>query len=176
MPVDFSVVDEDGKAIYQKAGISHGRFSFTTPSAGGSNYEDDYYDYEADDYGASGHSNMKYEVCFSNVPKGGGDTKQKRKVAFKILKGAMTTDHFKDKQESEFSDVEGQLEDLNDELSELMADLEEVRLREDDLRRVNEKINKQVLFYSVTACVIMFAVGGYQLFHMKSFFKKKKII
>mmetsp|Transcript_38709 Transcript_38709/g.152868 ORF Transcript_38709/g.152868 Transcript_38709/m.152868 type:complete len:120 (+) Transcript_38709:289-648(+) len=119
---------------------------------------------------------MKYEVCFSNVPKGGGDTKQKRKVAFKILKGAMTTDHFKDKQESEFSDVEGQLEDLNDELSELMADLEEVRLREDDLRRVNEKINKQVLFYSVTACVIMFAVGGYQLFHMKSFFKKKKII
>jgi len=81
------VVDEDGKAIYQKAGISHGRFSFTTPSAGGSNYEDDYYDYEADDYGASGHSNMKYEVCFSNVPKGGGDTKQKRKVAFKVSRG-----------------------------------------------------------------------------------------
>lgn len=65
---------------------------------------------------------------------------------------------------------------MNDELNQLLTELEDVRLREDALRVINEHTNKHVVTYSAIACVIMLCVGGYQMIHMKSYFRKKKLI
>mmetsp|Transcript_9988 Transcript_9988/g.30498 ORF Transcript_9988/g.30498 Transcript_9988/m.30498 type:complete len:232 (-) Transcript_9988:404-1099(-) len=174
MPIDFEVKDLHGKVVYSKSNVDHGKVAFTTPKSLEDN--EDYYDYDAEPYENEISGTTKYELCFENKFSGSPDPDMRRRVAVKILKGQMARDYKKIAEDEHLSNLEISLEAMNDELKELLQELEDVRLREDSLRMLNERTNKRVVIYSAIACVVMMGVGGYQMFYMRNYFRKKKLI
>lgn len=171
MTVDLTVRDAMNHIIWSKSAIDHGKFNFETPDHAASSEYDDYYS-DSETWGTH-----KYEFCLvSKSPSGQPDPQIRRRVSLKILSGERAKDYSELAKEEHLSSLEVILRQMGDELQSLLRELEIVKDREANLRRVNEATHSKVVRYSVLSCLFMFCVGGYQMYYLRTYFKKKKLV
>lgn len=116
----------------------------------------------------------KFEICV--ISGDGGSHDFKRRVRLIVHKGATAHDYTRLAKKEHMTQLEVSLRQVSSELNELMNELDQARRMEDILRQLNENTNKRVVIFSVISLISLFAVGGYQAFYTKRFFKRKKIL
>ncbi len=65
---------------------------------------------------------------------------------------------------------------LNDEAKELLTELRHIRQREQEHRGTTDSTNSAVVSWTGVSLVIILALGAYQLFYLRNFFRKKRLI
>lgn len=151
-------LDEEEERMMQEEVKQHGRFE----DASDEEKEERLFDLR------------KFEICVSSQ----GDRTEgvKRRVRLVIHKGQTAHDYNRLAKKEHMTQLEVSLRQVSGELHELMNELDQARRMEDVLRELNENTNKSVVIFSVLSLISLFAVGGYQAFYTKRFFKRKKIL
>ncbi|CAN0880972.1 Transmembrane emp24 domain-containing protein p24delta3 [Linum grandiflorum] len=162
---DYSVVSDDntqfptisikvtspyGNSLHHKEGSIQGQFAFTTEEAG--NYLACFW--------VDGHSHGKANVSVNLDWKTGIAAKDWETVAKKEkIEGVKV----------ELKKLEGAVEAIHENLLYL-------KTRESEMRIVNEKTNNRVAWFSIMSLGVCILVSVLQLWHLKRFFQKKKLI
>ncbi|PKU75671.1 transmembrane emp24 domain-containing protein p24delta3-like [Dendrobium catenatum] len=162
---DYSVVPEDssqehptisakvtspyGNSLHQKEKITSGQFAFTTSEAG------------------------NYLACFWI------DSSNKGVAANVILDwkiGIAAKDWDSVAKKEKIEGVELELKKLEAQVQAIHQNLLYLKSREADMREVSETTNARVAWFSIMSLGVCIVVSVLQLWHLKSFFQKKKLI
>lgn len=119
------------------------------------------------------YEDRKIEVCVSSH---GSVDAQRRRVRLVVHKGETAHDYTRLAKREHMTQLEVSLRRVSEELLELNRELENARLREDGLRKVNESTNGRVVMLAVVSLLSLAGVGSYQAFYTKRFLKRKKIL
>ncbi|XP_021800651.1 transmembrane emp24 domain-containing protein p24delta3-like [Prunus avium] len=139
-----------GNNLHQNENSTHGQFAFTTHEAG------------------------NYLACFwvdGNNPGGGGvsvNLDWKTGIAAKDWESVARKEKIEGL-ELELRKLEGAVEAIHENLLYLKG-------RESDMRDVSERTNARVAWFSMMSLAVCIIVSTLQLWHLKSFFLKKKLI
>lgn len=68
-----------------------------------------------------------------------------------------------------------QMRRLNDKLKDIMKEQSYQRERERSFRDTSESTNARVQWWSIIQSAVMVLAGVYQIFHLRSFFRSKKV-
>ncbi|CAI0375508.1 unnamed protein product [Linum tenue] len=151
---DYVVVSDDHSSAptisVKKENATHGQFAFTTQEAG--NYLACFW--------ADAHNPSKADVSVNLDWKTGIAAKDWETVARKEkIEGV----------ELELKKLEGAVEAIHENLLYLKS-------RESEMRIVSEKTNSRVAWFSIMSLGVCISVSVLQLWHLKRFFQKKKLI
>ncbi|KAI8848527.1 emp24/gp25L/p24 family/GOLD-domain-containing protein [Chytridium lagenaria] len=58
----------------------------------------------------------------------------------------------------------------------VVADMNELKIREEEMRNVNESTNERVVWFSTFSIIVLISLGGWQIWYMRKFFQSKKLI
>ncbi|GAB2231287.1 hypothetical protein Droror1_Dr00027576 [Drosera rotundifolia] len=147
--IAVEVTSPTGKSLHHHENATHGQFAFTTNEAG------------------------DYSACFSqDGNKKGGDLSVN--LDWKTGVAAKDWDSVAKKEkiegvEHELKRLEGIVEDIHD-------SLQYMRTREGEMRVVNEHTNYSVAWFSMMSLAISIVVSVMQIFYLKRYFRKKKLI
>ncbi|GAV61167.1 EMP24_GP25L domain-containing protein [Cephalotus follicularis] len=148
--ISVKVTTPYGNNIHHKENVTHGQFAFTTQEAG--NYLACFW--------VDGHNQAAGEISVNLDWKTGIAAKDWESVARKEkIEGV----------ELELRKLEGAVEAIHENLIYL-------KTREAEMRTVSEKTNARVAWYSIMSLGVCITVSALQLWHLKRFFQKKKLI
>ncbi|KAK6945593.1 GOLD domain [Dillenia turbinata] len=148
--ISCKVTSPYGNNLHHSDNVKHGQFAFTTQEAG--NYLACFW--------LSGNNHSSGPVSISLDWRTGIAAKDWDSVAKKEkLEGI----------ELELRKLEGAVEAIHENLIYLKS-------READMRTVSETTNERVAWYSIMSLGVCIAVSALQLWYLKSFFQKKKLI
>uniref|UniRef100_A0A2P2Q8P3 Transmembrane emp24 domain-containing protein 10 n=1 Tax=Rhizophora mucronata TaxID=61149 RepID=A0A2P2Q8P3_RHIMU len=148
--ISVKVTSPYGSIFYQRENVSHGQFAFTTLEAG--NYLACFW--------VDGHNQGAGEISVNLDWKTGIAAKDWESVARKEkIEGV----------ELELRKLEGAVEAIHENLLYLKS-------REAEMRTVSEKTNARVAWFSIMSLGICIGVSALQLWHLKRYFQKKKLI
>ncbi|TQD87978.1 hypothetical protein C1H46_026476 [Malus baccata] len=139
-----------GNNLHQMENATHGQFAFTTHEAG------------------------NYLACFwvdGNNPGGGGvsvNLDWKTGIAAKDWESVARKEKIEGL-ELELRKLEGAVEAIHENLLYLKG-------RESEMRDVSERTNARVAWFSMMSLAVCIIVSTLQLWHLKNFFQKKKLI
>ncbi|GFY90716.1 emp24/gp25L/p24 family/GOLD family protein [Actinidia rufa] len=139
-----------GNNLHHLENVTHGQFAFTTKEAG------------------------NYLACFwvDGHHQGGGDVSVN--LEWRIGIAAKDWDSVARKEKIE--GVEIQLRKLEGAVEAIHENLLYLKSREADMREVSESTNARVAWFSIMSLGICIVVSVTQLWHLKRFFQKKKLI
>ena len=89
---------------------------------------------------------------------------------------ANTNDYEEIKALEQLSDLEVLIRRLNDRVVDIRKEQAYYRYREEKLRDESELANSNVMWFSLLQTFVLLASGMWQIFHLKSFFKAKKMV
>ncbi|GAB2271480.1 hypothetical protein Dimus_006319 [Dionaea muscipula] len=159
---DYFVIDEEGHSaptvgakvttpygnvIHNKENVTHGQFAFTTSEIG------------------------TYSACFWSD---GGQAAATLSLDWKIGIAAKDWDSVAKKEKIE--GVELELRKLEEIVESVHENLIYIKNREAEMREVSEKTNTRVAYFSIMSIGICIGVSGFQVWHLKRYFQKKKLI
>ncbi|BBM97274.1 p24 family protein delta-1 [Marchantia polymorpha subsp. ruderalis] len=72
--------------------------------------------------------------------------------------------------------MEVELRKLEEAVESIHAEMLYLRDREKEMRNINEVTNARVAWFSIMSLFICLSVAGWQLWHLKSFFERKKLL
>ena len=72
--------------------------------------------------------------------------------------------------------LEVELKKLEGEVQEVMDEMVYMRHREESMRNTNESTNARVLWFSVFSVAVLVTTAAWQIYHLKHYFKRKKLI
>ncbi|CAI0375507.1 unnamed protein product [Linum tenue] len=148
--ISVKVSSPYGNNLHHKENATHGQFAFTTQEAG--NYLACFW--------ADAHNPSKADVSVNLDWKTGIAAKDWETVARKEkIEGV----------ELELKKLEGAVEAIHENLLYLKS-------RESEMRIVSEKTNSRVAWFSIMSLGVCISVSVLQLWHLKRFFQKKKLI
>ncbi|KAL9272874.1 Transmembrane emp24 domain-containing protein [Drosera capensis] len=158
---DYFVIDEQGQSVpsvtakvtspygnivHDNENTTHGQFAFTTSEIG------------------------SYYACFWSA----SGTAATLNLDWKIGIAAKDWDSVAKKEKIE--GVELELRRLESIVQSIKENLEYMRKRDAEMREVSEKTNARVAHYSIVSIGICIGVSGFQVWNLKRFFQKKKLI
>ncbi|KAF9168084.1 vesicle coat component [Actinomortierella ambigua] len=117
-------------------------------------------------------------ACFSNSLKDGVQPDQ-RLTSFIDLDfdiGSEAQDYAKLAETERLKPLEIELRKIEGIVGEVMNTMEHLRNREERMRNTNESTNERVKVFSTLVLVVLVASGLWQIFYLKRFFKKKRLI
>lgn len=176
MKVDVFVTDSRGKVQYHKAAAVHEAFSFKTGPPPASPYggHDD------------AHAPSPYRVCAHHAPgpndpdsayrRGSGGPPPSRRVTVSMTQGLAPVAREGLAKRSHVDSHVERVRDLEYQLQAVIGGIDDMKAVEADVLHKNDDTNMRVLWYSVAACGVMIGAGAYQVFYMKTFFKRAKLI
>ncbi|THG15072.1 hypothetical protein TEA_019372 [Camellia sinensis var. sinensis] len=139
-----------GNNLHRQENVTHGQFAFTAKEAG--------------NYGAcfwvDGNHQGGQDVPVSLEWRIGVDAKDWETVARK----------------EKIEGVELELMKLEGAVQAIHQNLIYLKDREAEMREVSERTNSRVAWFSIMSLGVCIVVSGLQLWHLKSFFRKKKLI
>lgn len=147
--IDVKVEDPHGKTIYDKRGESSGQFAFTTTEEG--------------DYKACFTAPSYYIAQTTKIKldwKTGVAAKDWNAIAKKENLDAMATELLR----------------LEETVREIYFEMLSLREREHEMREVNEATNSRVAWFSVASLIICISLAAWQLWYLKNFFVRKKLL
>ncbi|XP_041010896.1 transmembrane emp24 domain-containing protein p24delta3-like [Juglans microcarpa x Juglans regia] len=139
-----------GNNLHHKENVTHGQFAFTTHEAG------------------------NYLACFwadGSNPEGGDVS-----VNLDWRTGIAAKDWESVAKKEKIAGVELELRKLEGAVEAIHENLLYLKNREADMRTVSERTNCRVAWFSVMSLGVCISVSALQLWHLKRFFQKKKLI
>ncbi|BEI85887.1 hypothetical protein CcaverHIS002_0601740 [Cutaneotrichosporon cavernicola] len=155
MRVDLNVVD----------GSEHGRIYQSKKDLNG--------EYRA---ALTTHGDADLGVCFTNLIIGDTQGKNSRTVDLDIDIGAEAADYNAIANQESLSLMEVEMRKLEAVVREIVDELGYLQRREMKMRDTNESTNDRVKWFSIVITIGIVALGGWQLIHLRSFFKRKYLI
>jgi len=118
----------------------------------------------------------EYTLCISLNGSTWFGTKQKVNIEIDIETGVRATDYVEVARLEQLSELELQIRKLNDKIQSIRAEQNYQRGREAVFRNTTESTNSRVVWWSIIQTIILLASGFWQISHLKSFFKAKKLV
>ncbi|KAJ9158599.1 hypothetical protein P3X46_024164 [Hevea brasiliensis] len=148
--ISIKVTSPYGNNLHQKENVTHGQFAFTTQEAG------------------------NYLACFwvGADNQGGGDVS----VNLDWKTGIAAKDWESVARKEKIEGVELELRKLEGAVEAIHENLLYLKSREAELRTVSETTNTRVAWFSIMSLGLCIVVSVLQLWYLKSFFRKKKLI
>ncbi|KAF9086460.1 vesicle coat component [Mortierella sp. GBA35] len=117
-------------------------------------------------------------ACFTNTLTSGykADPRYTRVVDVDFEIGSETFDWVKFAETEKLKPMEVELRKLEDLVKDVIEDMEHLQRREERMRNTNESTNARVQWFSTMTMVVLIALGAYQIFYLKQFFRKKRLI
>lgn len=72
--------------------------------------------------------------------------------------------------------VEIELRRIEEVTNEVVTQMEYLRRREQKLRDTNESTNERVKWFALTIMATLLALGGWQVFYLRAYFRSKHLI
>mmetsp|Transcript_33316 Transcript_33316/g.61949 ORF Transcript_33316/g.61949 Transcript_33316/m.61949 type:complete len:208 (-) Transcript_33316:209-832(-) len=144
LDIDLRVTDALGKTLYENLGYSDDSFAFVANQDG------------------------KYKVCFSNAM----SSLTSKTVSFNIYVGTALVDHEIAKKEH-LDPLENSILLLGESLQFVVNDQQYLITRERLARSTNASTKSRVFWLNFFETLVLFAVGGFQMFHLRQFLDKK---
>eukprot|EP00850_Spirogloea_muscicola_P003604 SM000014S00392 [mRNA] locus=s14:1089682:1090400:+ [translate_table: standard] len=69
-----------------------------------------------------------------------------------------------------------ELRKLDDALEQIRKEMSYFRTREEEMRKVQERTNGRVGWFSLLSLLVCIGLAALQLWHLKSFFERKKLL
>ncbi|KAF9134640.1 vesicle coat component [Mortierella sp. 14UC] len=117
-------------------------------------------------------------ACFTNVLTEGyqPDPRYTRSVDIDFDIGSETIDYAKLAEAEKLKPMELELRKLEDMVKDIVDNMEHLQQREEKMRNTNESTNARVQWFSTLTMVILVTLGVWQIFYLKRFFRKKRLI
>uniref|UniRef100_A0A6B2LI31 GOLD domain-containing protein n=1 Tax=Arcella intermedia TaxID=1963864 RepID=A0A6B2LI31_9EUKA len=146
--------EKDAEAIFTEDDATDGSYAFTT------------------------HSDGNYKFCFIDTPREGVRGKPvTRRVQLTAKEAWITPNDDEDTVEKEeLEPVQQRFMGLEPKVETLKVALKELRMREARHRDTSESTSVRISVFSVLSILIVVVCGGLQVWHLRRFFKKKKIL
>ncbi|RID64028.1 hypothetical protein BRARA_E02987 [Brassica rapa] len=152
--LDVRVNSAYGKELYKKTNETHGQFAFTTSESG------------------------TYLACFlihhDQTHYTASNSTAIVNIDWKM--GIQTKDWDAVAKKEKIEGVELELRKSSERITEIRANILYLKFRESAMREVNEKTNKRVAQLSFISLGLCLIVSLFQVWHLKRFFLKKKLI
>lgn len=116
----------------------------------------------------------EFKICFSSH--GPAETKEHVEVAIDVRTGIDAKDYSTIAKQEHLSVLEVELKKLEDEVKQIIDEMVYMRNREEAMRNTNESTNARVLWFSVFSVAVLLSTAAWQVYHLKQYFKKKKLI
>jgi len=147
------VNDPEGVQTLQRILGAEGRYAFTSQVGG------------------------EYKMCFqTNTSSAWFGAKRKLKFHLDIETGEEATDYEDIAKQEQLSALEVEVRKLNDRLKDIRSEQNYQRNREMEFRDTSEETNSRVVWWSIIQTAILLAAGLWQISHLKTFFKTKKLV
>ncbi|KAG0368536.1 emp24/gp25L/p24 family/GOLD-domain-containing protein [Gamsiella multidivaricata] len=117
-------------------------------------------------------------ACFTNTLDNGyqPDPRYTRTVDIDFDVGSETIDYAKLAEQEKLKPMELELRKLEDLVKDILENMEQLQAREERMRNTNESTNERVKYFSTLTMVVLVALGLWQIFYLKRFFRKKRLI
>ncbi|KAH7438507.1 hypothetical protein KP509_04G018000 [Ceratopteris richardii] len=148
----FSVIQVTspyGNSLHKQDRVTKGEFAFTATEAG------------------------DYTACFS-IADASKESKAMVDLEWKLGIDAKDWDSVAKREK--IDGVELELRKLEEAIGEIHNNMLYLRDREEKMREVNEVTNTRMAWFSITSLLICLAVAGAQVWYLKSFFERKKLL
>ncbi|KAK9286115.1 hypothetical protein L1049_014496 [Liquidambar formosana] len=148
--ISVKVTSPYGNNLHHNENVTHGQFAFTTNEAG------------------------NYLACFwaDGHNQGGGDVS----VNLDWRTGIAAKDWESVARKEKIEGVELELRKLEGAVEAIHENLLYLKSREAEMRTVSEKTNARVAWFSILSLGVCITVSALQLWYLKRFFQKKKLI
>ncbi|XP_041016001.1 transmembrane emp24 domain-containing protein p24delta3-like [Juglans microcarpa x Juglans regia] len=148
--VSARVTSPYGNNLYHQENVTHGQFAFTTTESG------------------------NYLACFwlDGKHQEGGETT----LSLDWRTGIAAQDWESVARKERIEGIELELVKLAGAVQAIHENLVYLKSREADMREVSESTNARVAWYSIMSLGVCIIVSGLQLWHLKHYFRKKKLI
>ncbi|GAX75488.1 hypothetical protein CEUSTIGMA_g2931.t1 [Chlamydomonas eustigma] len=147
--VELKVEDPHGNSVHDSYAKSSGQFVFTTKLAG------------------------EYKACFTAL-----DTHNaiSTKVKLDWKTGVAATDWSSVAKKEHLDSLTLELRRLEDSIREVYSEMLLLQQREQEMRDISEITNARVAWYSIASLLICVLSGMWQLWYLRRFFKRKKLM
>ncbi|KAG0203947.1 vesicle coat component [Mortierella sp. GBA30] len=117
-------------------------------------------------------------ACFTNTLSDGykPDPRYARIVDIDFEIGSETIDYAKLAEAEKLKPMEVELRKLEDLVKDILDNMEHLQAREERMRNTNESTNARVQWFSTLTMFVLIALGLWQIFYLKRFFRKKRLI
>mmetsp|Transcript_2583 Transcript_2583/g.3729 ORF Transcript_2583/g.3729 Transcript_2583/m.3729 type:complete len:212 (-) Transcript_2583:780-1415(-) len=152
--VEFRVTDPEGVLIIDRENIESSDFSFLVKKAG------------------------DYSFCFYNrlVPGVQFHESMKRRLSFDVLTGTETFDYRDLARKEHLKPIEINLRMMEDIVKEVYTEFLYFNSRATEMERTSKSIYRRVWYLTLTSILIAFGFAVGQIFYLKRFFIKRKIL
>lgn len=147
--ISAKVTSPYGTALHTKDHVTEGEFAFTATEAG------------------------DYTACFW-IPEATKASKVTIDLDWKTGIDAKDWDSIAKR--DKIDGVELELRKLEDAVNDIHENMLYLRDREEKMRAVNETTNSRMAWFSITSMFICLSVAGLQIWYLKSFFQRKKLL
>ncbi|ROV98508.1 hypothetical protein VSDG_04323 [Cytospora chrysosperma] len=123
------------------------------------------------------HSDAAFDVCFENLLTGSkniGDAY--RHVELDVDIGADAKDWSAIQATEKLKPVEADLRRMEEMVSEIVAEMEYLRIREQKLRDTNESTNNRVKWFGMCTTFILIVLWVWQILYLRAYFRSKHLI
>ncbi|KAG0042399.1 vesicle coat component [Gryganskiella cystojenkinii] len=117
-------------------------------------------------------------ACFTNVLSENVDPDPRyfRNIDVDFDIGSETTDYEELAKTEKLKPMEMELRKMEDMVKDIIENMEHLQQREETMRNTNESTNARVQWFSTLTMVILVTLGVWQIFYLKRFFRKKRLI
>ncbi|KAH7299133.1 hypothetical protein KP509_25G074300 [Ceratopteris richardii] len=147
--ISVKVTSPYGSTLHTQDHVSKGEFAFTATEAG------------------------DYTACFW-IPNATAETKATVDLDWKT--GVDAQDWESVAKKEKIDGVELELRKLEEAIGHIHNNMLYLRDREEKMRAVNETTNSRMAWFSISSMLICLAVAGAQIWYLRSFFKRKKLL
>lgn len=147
--ISAKVTSPYGTPLHTQDHVTKGEFAFTATEAG------------------------DYTACFW-IPEASKESKVTVDLDWKT--GIDAKDWESIAKREKIDGVELELRKLEDAVNDIHENMLYLRDREEKMRTVNETTNSRMAWFSITSLFICLAVAGLQIWYLKSFFERKKLL
>jgi len=157
LQLQFTILDKSlGTGVHENRDVAENTFAFTTPSG----------------------PETEYEFCFTESWKQGAAQTYtgRRTVFFEAHLGDKHRDYEALAKKENLKPLEIELMKLEDVVMQVEHEFRYMKEREARHRNTNESTNARVAYMSFASLIILVMLGLWQIFYLKRYFQKKKII
>lgn len=122
------------------------------------------------------HEDTYISVCFRNELLPGGQQGASRHVELDIDIGADAMDWSAIQKAEKLQPMEAELRRIESSLGEVVDKMDYLKVREQRLRDTNESTNERVKGFAVLGMITLIGSGVWQVFYLRRFFQRKKLI
>eukprot|EP00899_Mesostigma_viride_P018288 jgi/Mesvir1/26460/Mv16135-RA.1 len=148
--ISVKVKSPNGDVLYAQEGVEDGHFGFTTKESG------------------------EYKACFWS--RTGVERGQKVHINLEWKTGVHAKDWTAIAKKENLAGMELELRQLEDTVKGIHEEMLYMRAREQEMRDMNERTNSQVAWLSLLSLIVCISLAVWQLYYLKRFFERKKVL